>query len=109
MSAEDTEQNIRAKLSSETGRIVWVELARFFAKGLVIKVSTDLDLVDVAVAIVGDDKQAVEAWMQQTLIEKVSDDDARRWNQSNTSVWALVAAPWILVQEIDEVPPDRLH
>ncbi|MFT5113162.1 MAG: hypothetical protein ACI8P9_002490, partial [Parasphingorhabdus sp.] len=26
-------------------------------------------------------------------------EDARRWNESQSELWAVVVAPWVLVQE----------
>lgn len=36
---------LRAKLNAETGKLVWNELERHFARGVVIKVAGDLDLL----------------------------------------------------------------
>ena len=41
---------IRAKINSETAKIPWKELQRFFAGGNTLLVATELDLVDVACA-----------------------------------------------------------
>ena len=34
-------------------------------------------------------------------LRRASDDDARRWSAQNTEFWAMVIAPWVIVQEID--------
>jgi len=83
----------------ETGRIAWPELQRHFARGAVIKVGPDLDLVDVAIMFVKDDKTAIEPWLSNGSIARANDDDAKTWTQATAVFWAIVVAPWVLIQE----------
>jgi hypothetical protein len=89
---------LRAKINGETSRMPWTELQRFFASGAVILISDDLDLVDVAVRIAQDDKDAVAQWMAEDRIGRVSDAQARAWLEGDVTLWAVVVKPWILVQ-----------
>ncbi|UCE89151.1 MAG: DUF2288 domain-containing protein [Pseudomonadota bacterium] len=90
----------RALLNAQTGKLGWPELARHFARGVVIKVTPDMDLVGVATAIVEDRKHEVEAWQQTGKLAPANDEDARRWQVHDCTFWTVVAAPWVLVQEI---------
>lgn len=90
-----------AMLNHETGRIAWEELARHFARGVVIRIDRGLDLVVVAQAILNDDAAQVGQWQSTGALGRASDDDARRWNAENSEFWAVVIAPWVIVQEID--------
>lgn len=94
------QQDLWARLNGETARLEWVELARHFARGVVIRVDPALDLVRVAAAVVSDDREAVEQWTQSGEMAHASEDDARRWNDEHAVFWAVVTAPWVLVQEI---------
>lgn len=89
---------LRDLLNAQTGRIGWGELQRHFARGVVLNVASGLDLVEVAARLVEDDRAAVEDWMKTGLLAKASLDDARRWDRDQTQFWAVVAAPWVLVQ-----------
>lgn len=91
----------RAKIISETARIPWLELQRFFAAGKVMRVSASLDLVDVAYAIQQDDVEQVRLWTEAQQLGPVSDDQAREWVNNEASLWAVVVKPWVLVQEPD--------
>ncbi len=91
---------LKARLNTETAMIGWTEIQRFFAKGQVFIVVPDLDLIDAAASMIMDEKSRVEEWMQQSLIAQASTDDAKRWNENDTDLWAVVVAPWILVQEV---------
>jgi hypothetical protein len=93
---------LRAKLNMETSRIAWKELQRFFASGVAIQVSTELDLVNVALLMNEDSKSQFESWLTAGLIAKVSDEQAASWLALDTEIWAVVVSPWVLVQEIME-------
>ncbi len=97
--SEQTHPPVEEKLNFETGRIGWDELARHFARGVVIRVGDGLDLVKVASAVAEDDKAAVGEWLASGAIANADLDDARRWEQSGELLWAVVVAPWVLVQE----------
>lgn len=89
---------LRAKLNLETSQMPWKELLRYFAAGMVIAVSHELDLVDVAARIANDDKASVEQWMKENRIVKVSDEQASAWLEADMALWTVVVKPWILVQ-----------
>jgi hypothetical protein len=91
---------LRAKLNAETGKLGWSELERHFARGLVVKVAGDLDLVEVAVAMSHDDKVVVEAWLTQGRIARASTEDAITWHAQQSQFWVVVVAPWVLIQEV---------
>ena len=88
----------KAKLNLETSQIPWKELQRFFASGLAIQVSSELDLVEVAYQMSIDNKDQIECWLNARQIRQVSDEQALAWYQAETEVWAVVVKPWILVQ-----------
>jgi len=95
---EQDQELIRAKLNSETAKIGWKELQRFFAGGKLLYVKSDLDLIDVAFAIHQDEQEKVQQWMEQNRLSKVSDLQAKDWFGDNRLLWTLVVKPWILVQ-----------
>ncbi|MEE9343670.1 MAG: DUF2288 domain-containing protein [Gammaproteobacteria bacterium] len=87
------------EMARETARIQWVELERHFARGVVIKVHASLDLVRVAARFVADDKASVEQLLDERNIEQLTIETAKSWSCSEPELWAVVAAPWVLVQE----------
>ena len=96
----EAEELLRTKLNAETGKLAWTELERHFARGVVVKVAGDLDLVDVAVAMSHDDKTRVEVWLTQGSVVRASSGDAMLWHARQSCFWAVVAAPWVLIQEV---------
>lgn len=90
---------IRDRLNAETGVLSWDELAPHFARGVVLHVSTDLDLITVAEKIIADDAATVQAWMSSNQVRRATDDDARDWVERVPNFWCVVSAPWVLAQE----------
>ena len=89
-------------INLETSQIPWHELQRFFASGLAISVSKQLDLVDTADQFSNDNKAQVEQWLKEEKVAPVSDQQALKWFEEDKNVWAVVVKPWILVQESND-------
>src|SRR4051794_17516630 len=87
------------KINSETARIKWSELERHFAAGNVLFVSEELDLIKVALYISHDDAESVKRWMAEGKLARVSDDQALTWTSADTTLWAAVVSPFVLVQQ----------
>ena len=92
---------IRGKLNSETARIPWKELQRYFAGGYTMIVSLQLDLVDVAYQFEQDNAKQIELWLNDELIKQVSNNQARQWFNDDAELWACVVQPWVLIQPTD--------
>ena len=97
-----TLDDLSQKLNMETGKITWPELQRYFARGVIIIVAGELDLIEVAKAISSDNKSMIEDLMISGKIVRASDAHAKQWHDTNALFWATVVAPWVLVQEISE-------
>jgi hypothetical protein len=89
----------RAKIATETAKIPWQELQRFFAAGKVLCVTAELDLVDIACALQQDDVKSVQTWTESGQLAPASDDQAKHWISDDALLWAVVVKPWVLVQE----------
>lgn len=86
------------KLNLETARISWNELQPHFARGAAVYVSADLDLIQTARLMADDDAAALGELMKQGRFGVVSEDQARCFLAANQAMWAVVVAPWVLVQ-----------
>jgi hypothetical protein len=103
----ESEAEERARINSETAKIAWQELQRFFAQGYAVGVAPELDLVDVAVAVSHDDKQLVAGWMKSGKVGPVSDAQALEWLAANALMWCVVIRPWVLVQPVLAADADK--
>lgn len=86
------------KLLGETAKIGWSELERFFARGMLLLVARDLDLVSVAEAIAADDSQQVAQWVSAGLVERLQAETAADFAAHDPELWAVVVSPWVCVQ-----------
>ncbi|MGG2397621.1 DUF2288 domain-containing protein [Pseudomonas sp. SH1-B] len=96
-----TEQSstLYAKLLGETAAISWQELQPFFARGALLWVDGSQDLVAIAQAVAENDQAKVAQWMNQGLLSKLEDTQAENLLKRDPQLWAVVVAPWVLVQE----------
>jgi len=90
---------LRAKLNLETAPLAWPELERHFARGSVIKVAPGMDLVDAALQVAENNAATVQEWLEDGRIARAELADAEDWHARQPMFWAVVVAPWVLVQE----------
>ena len=90
---------LRAKLNLETAQLAWPELERHFARGSVIKVAPGMDLVDAALQVAENNAATVQEWLEDGRIARAELADAEDWHTRQPMFWAVVVAPWVLVQE----------
>ncbi len=88
----------RASVNLETAQIAWRELQRFFASGVAISVSPELDLVEVAFQVSEDNAEQIQKWMDAGQVARVTDEQALTWYDNDAIVWAVVVRPYVLVQ-----------
>ena len=98
----ENKQQIMARLNAETSKISWKEMQTFFASGNVVFVDSSLDLVDIASEFSLDNKEVFESLIGCGKVGVVSDQQAQQWFDSDATVWAVVVAPWVLVQPVAE-------
>jgi hypothetical protein len=88
-----------AKLLGETASITWKELQPFFAKGALLWVEPSQDLIAVAEAFAENAEAKVAAWLSTGEVGKVSESTALELLERDPPLWAVVVAPWVLIQE----------
>lgn len=95
-------EELRQKLNLETGQLAWHELARSFARGVVVVTDSSMDLIEVAVALAVDNKAQFEDWVAKGKVWRATDEDAKSWHANNQLFWSVVIPPWVLVQGVNE-------
>ncbi|AOY89659.1 hypothetical protein BKP64_16590 [Marinobacter salinus] len=99
MSSVPSRDELKAKLNLETSRIHWHDLQTYFARGQVVRVAPELDILEVAAELASDNKTRFQQWMQESKVGDVAADLAQAWYDRNAELWAVVIAPWVLVQD----------
>jgi len=96
-----TDEELRAHLHGETSKLPWADLEKHFARGVVFKVAKGTDILDVAIVMSRDDKDTLKNWIDEGKVNGAEIEDAKKWHESSASLWTVVIAPWVLVQEIE--------
>ena len=103
---EDERQQIEAeekfKIHAETAKVVWKEIEIFYARGMMIYVHPDLDLIKVAFHLSHDNTQQIEQWINERKILRSFDEQASYWADSKEDIWSVVVKPWVLVQAVKQ-------
>jgi hypothetical protein len=96
-----TDEELRAHLHGETSKLPWSDLENYFARGVVLKVAKGTDILDVAIIMSRDNKDTLQQMIEDKKVTGAEIEDAKKWHESSASLWAVVIAPWVLVQEVD--------
>lgn len=92
------EPYLKDKLNLETARITWLELQTHFARGAAVWVDNSLDLVHVAHLMANNNSSEVSKLMAEGKFGLVTEQQARTFFANQQAMWAVVVAPWVLVQ-----------
>jgi len=93
--------DLRAELTESLDEAEWEWLIPHVKRDAIILVALKLNLLDVGIAIAGDNLNQVEQWIDQQLIAKPSDSQLGEWNANPRKRFStLIVQPYVLVQEI---------
>ncbi len=101
MTSPLSRDELKTRLNLETSQICWRDLQTYYARGHVVRVAPGLDLLDVGAELAADNKAQFEAWMAADQVGEVAPELAQAWYDRNAELWAVVIAPWVLVQDRD--------
>ncbi len=89
---------LTSKLLGETARCRFSDVQRFFAQGVLLWVSEELDLIQVASVMAADDGDQFAQWQTTGKVALLPDATALSWAAENPLLWGVVVRPWVLVQ-----------
>ena len=98
----NNKSELMSQLNRETAKMAWAELEKFFAHGSVVYVDASLDLIEAAAEMALDNKVQIGAWMDEQKFGLAQEQQAEQWAAENTTLWAVVVAPWVLVQPVKQ-------
>jgi len=97
-----SDEELRTHLHGETAKLPWVDLQKHFARGVVFKVAQGTDILDVAIVMSRDDKDTLKKLIDAGKVSGAEIEDAKKWFDTDASLWTVVIAPWVLVQEFEQ-------
>ena len=92
------EPYLNDKLNLETARIHWVELQPHFARGATVFVDSSLDLIKIAHLMAANNSREIGKLMAEGKFGLVTEQQAFQFLANNQEMWAVVIAPWVLIQ-----------
>ena len=90
------------ELKDECAPVFYKEVQRFFAKGMLVQVADEIDIIEAALVIQNDNSKQMEQWIAENKVIRVNDEQAIKWSENNEALMAITAVPWVLVQEIND-------
>lgn len=92
---------LREQLKETLDEAEWGWLAPHLARGAVILVSQELDLLEAAEKVARDEKALVQEWISGGLLSKPTDDQMKAWNAAPSRKFLVViVSPFVLAQEM---------
>ena len=92
-------QDLRGELAETLDEAEWDWLMPHAKRDAIVMVASELDLLDVGVAIVRDETATVQGWIGQQQLYKPSPEQLSAWsNEPNRRFKALIVQPYVLVQ-----------
>ena len=73
------EQELVARLNSETAAIDWHDLQTHYAAGNVLGISAKADLIKVAIEFNRDNATQIQQWLADSSLFEISDQQATEW------------------------------
>ena len=92
---------VRERFEKDVAEVDWRSLRIHTQRDAVILVDAQLDLVEVAWKVAGDAAEEVGGWIEKELLRKPTAEQLASWEtQLDKSFRMLIAAPYILLQEV---------
>jgi hypothetical protein len=96
--------DLRTKLASEVSVTSARDLVPHFARGGLLMLAPQLDLLDCAVAIARDERLGIEGWLSAGVLWRATDQDGRRLvAEPDARYQFVIVQPWVLAQAL--APP----
>lgn len=94
---------LRVRLEEELLECEWSVLATHHAREASFMVDPQLDLLDAAVAVASDDRDAVAGWLASGLLARPTAEQAEAWAAEEEAApgprfVAVIVQPFVLVQ-----------
>lgn len=97
--------DLRAQLEQQIHRVDWKPLAPHAKRGGLVIVDSQLDLLEVAVAVAQDHGEQVQRWMAAQQLRRATAPEIEAWrNETDERFTVLIVQPYVLAQR-REAPP----
>lgn len=96
------EKNVRDGFAKDLAEVDWKDMRIHLQRDVIILVSEDLDLIDVATDVAEDNKDQISLWIASGKLTKPTKEQIDQWeNQLDKPFRMLIAQPYILAQPVN--------
>ncbi|MEB3291833.1 MAG: DUF2288 domain-containing protein [Synechococcales bacterium] len=99
LSTANSPKDLRQELLESIDEAEWEWLQPHLERDSLVLVHSQLALVDVGIALAGDNAIAVQHWIAEALISKPSPEQGQTWT-AQKRFQALIIQPYVLIQEL---------
>ncbi|MFW2386773.1 MAG: DUF2288 domain-containing protein [Polyangiales bacterium] len=90
---------LRARIAREIHRVDWKPLGPHAKRGGLVLVASELDLLEVALAVARDDKTRVQGWMGAQQLSKPTEAQIESWQEEAGERFTVaIVQPYVLAQ-----------
>lgn len=95
--------DLKDKFEKELELCDWSMLAPHYARGVLLLVKPEIELITVAIALAEDNAQVVKQWQTSEYLRPPSDEEVTSWNKMSGEKFAkfLIVQPFVLIQKIE--------
>jgi hypothetical protein len=91
----------RDTLRAQVMAAPWVDLRDHHARGALLLLASEEDLIDVGLAIARDDRATVSALLARGALRKTSESEAKAFaERTSTRFQLLIVQPFVLAQQL---------
>ncbi len=94
-------EKYRDNLNKQVDECPWSVLAPYHARGGMIIVDSELDFIEVGIAIADDQVDVVTKWLSEKKLVHLDDEKVKIWNEMPDKTFRMVVVqPYVLIQEL---------
>ena len=94
--------DIKTQLKEQIAEIDWKDLIPHAQRDVIVIVHPQLDIIDVGCAIAEDNKNVVQNWINEQLLQKPTAEQLSKWNETPTQKFpTIIVQPFVLISVPD--------
>lgn len=94
---------LNERFQRDLAEVHWKDLRVHLQRDAVILVAAELDMLEAATAVAGDDRQKVAAWLAQGQLTKPAAEQIEAWEAHLDKPFrVLIVQPFILAQAVED-------
>lgn len=98
MASYPVDEDLAARLRQEIGTVTWNRLQPHAERGVLFLVDSELDLLEVGIAVAEDRTESVRQWLEEGRLARPEAAKTTLWRQQGGLFQALIVKPYIFFQ-----------